>query len=448
MAILDKIKKGESRILEFKEKIERNRQNLLKTIVAFSNGAGGEILIGVKDNGEVIGIEEDPVDFEEKILNSVYDGISPIPNIFFQTYTIEDKLIFVIKVYPGVNKPYFLKKLGPVEGVYIRFGASNRKADAIIIEELKRQRFNKSMDEEIDNRFDCKILKFKHVKKILEYLHSSTSPEEYLLLNKYIYKYNSICNPTFGAIVLFTEKLPEEYDFCGLRLAVYNSFDRSNLTQSKEYQFNIIDNLENIMGDLQVLLSKRIGIEDSLKRVEELEIPYLALREAIVNAICHRDYSIVGSNIKVEVFPDRVEVISPGVLPAGITLEDIGKGISEIRNKLIVKAFRQLKYIEQLGTGITRIFNECRRRNLKEPEFEEIGNSFKVTLFKLERDLDNISENILKILYRYGEVSSSKLSLELGIHQNTVLNRLRILISKGYVVKKGKGASTLYGILM
>ena len=445
MTILEKIKKGESRTLEFKEKIERNKLNLLKTIVAFSNGAGGEILIGVDDNGNIIGFNEDPVDFEEKILNIVYDSISPLPNIFFQTYTIENKIIFVIKVYPGINKPYFIKKFGPVEGVYVRFGKSNRKADIEIINELKRQRFNKSIDEEIDNRFDCKIINVKYVEQLLKKSTSTLTPEKYLELNKYIHKYDGICNPTIGAILLFSDKLPDEYEFCGLKLAVYNSIDRSNLVSIKDYSSNLITNLESIIDDLKAILIKKVNIkENNLQRKEELIIPYLALRESIINAICHRDYSITGSFIKVEVFPDRLEVISPGVLPPGITLEDIGNGISEIRNKLIVKAFRQLKYIEQLGTGINRIISECKRRNLIEPKFEEIGNNFKVTLFKSERDIDEISNKLLNLLYDKGEASSSKLASLLGIHQNTVLNKLKILITKGYVYKKGKGSNTSY----
>jgi ATP-dependent DNA helicase RecG len=447
MTLLEKVKKGESRTLEFKEKIVKNKLNLLKTIVAFSNGSGGEILIGVDDNGGIIGFREDPVDFEEKILNVIYDSIFPLPNIFFQTYTLQDKVVFVIKVYPGINKPYFIKRLGPIEGVYVRFGKSNRKADEEIINELKRQRFNKSIDEEIDNRFDCKIINVEYVKQVIKKSNLTLTPEKYLELNRYIYKYNKTCNPTIAALLLFSERLPDEYEYCGLKLASYNSVNRTNPAIVKDYLSNIIVNLENIINDLKTILIKKVNIvENNLQREEELAIPYIALRESIINALCHRDYSITGSCIKVEVFHDRIEILSPGVLPPGITLEDIGKGISEIRNKLIVKAFRQLRYIEQLGTGINRIISECKKRNLMEPKFEEIGNHFKVTLFKLEKDMDDISKKILNLLYDKGEASSSRLASLLGIHQNTVLNKLKILISKGYVNKKGKGSNTIYTV--
>ncbi len=448
MTFLEKVKKGESRTLEFKEKIGKNKLNLLKTIVAFSNGSGGEILVGVDDNGSIIGFSEEPVDFEEKILNIVYDSISPLPNIFFQTYSIQNKIIFVIKVYPGVNKPYFIKRLGPIEGVYVRFGKSNRKADEEIINELKRQRFNKSIDEGIDSRFDCKVINMEYARQLIMKSNLTLMPEKYLELNRYIYKYNGICNPTIGSILLFSDKLPDEYEFCGIKLACYNSMDRISPVIVREYLSNIIVNLENIINDLKTILIKKVSIgENNLQREEELAIPYIALRESIINALCHRDYSITGSCIKIEVFPDRLEIISPGVLPPGITLEDIGKGVSEIRNKLIVKAFRQLRYIEQLGTGINRIISECKKRNLIEPKFEEIGNHFKVALFKLEKEIDEISKKILNILYDKGEASSSNLAALLGLHQNTILNKLKILISKGYVNKKGKGSNTVYSVL-
>ena len=158
MKIQEILKQPEDKSLEFKKEIPKNRQNLLKTVVAFANGAGGNIYVGVNDDRTVTGIKEEPFDLEEKLASIIYDSISPIPNVFFQTAAFEDKVIFIIRILPGVNKPYYLKKLGPEGGIFVRIGSTNRKADFQVATELRRQARNISLDQEIDPSFDCDIL--------------------------------------------------------------------------------------------------------------------------------------------------------------------------------------------------------------------------------------------------------------------------------------------------
>ena len=119
MKIREILKQPEDKSLEFKKEIPKNRQNLLKTVVAFANGAGGNIYVGVNDDRAVTGIKEEPFDLEEKLASIIYDSISPIPNVFFQTTAFEDKVIFIIRILPGANKPYYLKKLVTFKSVYI-----------------------------------------------------------------------------------------------------------------------------------------------------------------------------------------------------------------------------------------------------------------------------------------------------------------------------------------
>ena len=158
MKIEEILKQSEDKSLEFKKEVPKNRQNLLKTVVAFANGAGGNIYIGVNDERTVTGIKEEPFDLEEKLASIIYDSISPIPNVFFQTSAFKDKLIFIIRILPGANKPYYLKKLGPEGGIFVRIGSTNRKADSHVSAELRRQARNISFDQEIDPSFDCDIL--------------------------------------------------------------------------------------------------------------------------------------------------------------------------------------------------------------------------------------------------------------------------------------------------
>jgi len=107
--------------------------------VGFANGSGGHIYVGVHDDRIVTAIKEEPFDLEEKLSSIIYDSISPIRNLFFQTTTFEDKVIFIIRILSGANKPYYLKKLGPEDGIFVRVGSTNRKADSQIAAELMRQ---------------------------------------------------------------------------------------------------------------------------------------------------------------------------------------------------------------------------------------------------------------------------------------------------------------------
>ncbi len=176
------------------------------------------------------------------------------------------------------------------------------------------------------------------------------------------------------------------------------------------------------------------------------DIPLLALRETIVNAICHRDYAMQGSQSKVEVFADRVEVISPGTLPTGIGLADLGLGASEIRNRQIVKIFRKAGYIEQLGTGIIRMRESCLDAGLAEPKFEEVGRYFKVTFFKRQNTLPPELKAVYDFLRKQGDKASSQIAAGLDIHRNTVLKRLNKLMDADLVVKKGKGPDVRYAV--
>ena len=139
MKIQEILKQPESKTLEFKKEIPKNRRNLLKTVVAFANGAGGHIYVGVNDDRTVTGIKDEPFDLEEKLASIIYDSILPIPNVFFQTAAFENKVIFIIRVLSGANKPYYLKKLGPEDGIFVRVGSTNRKANSQGAAELRRQ---------------------------------------------------------------------------------------------------------------------------------------------------------------------------------------------------------------------------------------------------------------------------------------------------------------------
>ena len=152
------IVQGESKTLELKEIIP-SHDKIAKTVCAFANTSGGKLIIGVKDNREIIGIDDANIfEIKDSLLSVIYDKISPLIMVDIFTVAIENKLILVIDVSKGPQSPYHIKKVGNKEEVYIRLGATNRKADNETINDLHRQSSNMSFDEEIDYNLDFEDL--------------------------------------------------------------------------------------------------------------------------------------------------------------------------------------------------------------------------------------------------------------------------------------------------
>lgn len=446
MNIKEAINSPEGRTLEFKRQAPDKLDNILRTVIAFSNGSGGEIIIGVDDDRKLTGIDLDPFEFEGRLASSIHDRISPVPGVFFQTISIDRHVLFRIKVLPGPNKPYYLKSKGPEKGTYIRVGSTNRLADEWVLTDLRRQGQNRSLDEEVETRFGCEVFSMQVLSRYMQWRGLQTQAGlEYLEKEKLAVRYNGSCHPTVGGLLLFSDFLPEPYAYAGFAVVRYSGDSRSSLLHSQTITCGLLDMPGMVLDAVGAYLGSKVEIS-SLRRDEELEIPLLALRESIVNAICHRDYAMQGSQSKVEVFADRVEVISPGTLPTGISLADLGLGASEIRNRQVVKIFRKAGYIEQLGTGIIRMRESCRDAGLAEPKFQEVGSYFKVTFFKRQNTLPPEIKAVYDFLRDRGGQASSQIAAGLDIHQNTALKRLKKLMDANLVVKKGKGADVRYEV--
>ena len=446
MKIREILKQSEDKSLEFKKEIPKNRENLLKTVVAFANGSGGHIYVGVNDDRTVTGIKDEPLDLEEKLSSIIYDSISPIPNAFFQTAAFEDKTIFIIRILPGANKPYYLKKLGPEDGIFVRVGSTNRKADSQVAAELRRQARNISLDQEIDPSFSCDILDMRLLEKFIELRGLKTKATlDYFIKIKAAQRYDHTCHPTIGGILLFCSTLPDEYSYARFRVSRFKAENRADLINSTTINDGLLAMPEKIMDFVRLYMEKKVSLS-ALRRKEDYDIPLPAIREGILNAICHRDYSIAGSDNKLDIFSDRIEITSPGTLPLGITIQDLGEGISEVRNRLIVKILREAGYIEQLGTGIMRIKEACRKNALPEPRFEETSNFFKATIFRTQLTLLPDLEIIYELIKQGIPLGSKEIAGRLNVHQNTALKRLKQLEEKGLIYKQGSGPRVRYSI--
>ena len=347
----DKISAGESKVLEFKEILPQG-DKIAKTVIAFSNTSGGQLIIGVGDDRTIKGIDPDVDIFElqDRVASLIYDLC--YPNILPEFYTtnVDGKLLFIIEVYRGNLLPYYLKKEGRNHGTYVRIGSSNRKADVETVIDLERQRINRSFDEEIcfDTSFDGLDLtplqkRFEARGKILDI--------EKLKSLKLVQEEHGHLYPSQALLILLGVR-----ENATVKCARFKGTTMGSFIDKKEYSGDLFSQLDQVEMFIKNHLHLA-GVIKGLQREDRYEIPMEAIREVILNAYVHRDYINLGRDIKVGIYDDIVNIVSPGGFPSSITIEDVLAGRSETRNKAIARVFKELDYIEQWGSGIKRIFS-------------------------------------------------------------------------------------------
>ena len=434
----------ESKTLELKENIPQKNQ-LIKTCVAFANGAGGEIVIGVEDTTQkIIGIADEVRDkIFEDVANSILDSISPqvMPEIFEKN--ISGKRIVIIKIFPGSKPPYFIKDEGSKKGVYLRAGSSTRRADDEFIEDLYRHQKKMYFDEESTD-VPIELLD----KDLLLDFYGGKYKEEVLLMDKIAVR--SIVNPkklfaTNAAILFFTTN-PQNYISESVIICTWFKGRGGR---------DIVKTLE-LMGPIPVLIESALKLLDSWLEIDfnlspsgklkgRLLVPMDALREALINALIHRKYIVRGA-VKIALYEDRLEIFSPGSLPGLMSLKNLGDGTTFLRNPTMAKIARKLKLIEKLGSGIKLIFDSCKKEKLKRPAFYEDGDFLKVVFF-FEKELDkglSDEEMIIELGILFGEVRIKDLVKTVGFSRNTATRKMNVLIRKKIFERKGKGAGVLF----
>ena len=449
MDIKDIIKNGENKTVEFKEIIP-NSKKISQTAVAFANGAGGKIFIGITDNREIIGIDENLDIFKiiDDLNTIIYDSCYPNINTNIYTENKEDKTILVVEIFPGNLKPYYIKSMGKENGVYIRVGASNRKASYENILELERQRRNITFDEEIDWDLDYKNLDLRALKKIFRENKKEFSEEKLLNLGL-IKKEGKDLKVSRGLGIILGI-----YENTNINCARFKGKTMDIFLDKKEFTGNIFEKIENI----QMFFENHLNLSskfEKFQRKDILEIPILALREGIINAIVHRDYSNQGRDIKIGIYDDVVEIVSPGGLPSTLTIEQIYSGRSEIRNRVLARIFKEFNFIEKWGSGINRMINLCKNANLKTPEIKETGDSVVLTFYRAMPDnaglvpdnagLNNLSETEEKVFNLILDKTTRKeIQDKLLLSERTIRKILNTLQEKGLIEKLGKGPATYY----
>lgn len=423
---LEEIKSGESKNVEFKVKLPDDSKKYMKTIVAYANTSGGKIIIGVDDTRNIVGVEPSSVfQIMDKIANAISDMCAPqiIPDVTFRT--IQGKCIVQIEIYPGQNRPYYIRSMGKENGTYIRVAGTSRPVDEAILKDLEYQGAGKSYDEIVNVEIDYDEKQaLKLCNDIQKYIAESrglpinrvrkitvTNLENWGLLKKSDQNYL----PT-NAFVLCTNNT---FRFAKIQCALFKGEDRAVFIDKREFAGPIYNQIEEAYQF--VLKHINLGATiDGIVRKDKYELPPESIREAIINSVCHRCY-LEHSCVQIAIYDNRVEITSPGMLYGGLTVEQAIEGRSKIRNVCIAELFSRMGIIEQWGTGLQRMIRGCREYGVREPEFADMGDAFRVNFYRsnIETGIENMerfTETGIEIANTSTEIETTNIeSIETGI---------------------------------
>lgn len=348
------LEEGEGYTLEFKQNVNAD---LSRELVAFANASGGRIFIGVDDNNRIVGCDFSNALFSK--IETMAASCDPPVAIFIEK--LLDWKIIVIHVPEGANRPHRCTK-----GFYLRNGASSQKMSTAditaFIQSEGKVRFDQQLRMDLDWESTLDQSRLEHFLSLANITQKSDTQNLLLNLGAGDIKNNQFYLNQTG-MLFFAGEPALRQPFVNVVCALFKGNTKAYILDRKELTGNILENVEEALLFLKKHLQLRWEItRDSARRKEILELPEVALREAVINAVCHRDYFEQGAQVMVEIFDDRVEIHNPGGLPKGLPEKDFGKR-SVCRNPNIAALLLRCDYIEKMGTGIERIYDALKKEN-------------------------------------------------------------------------------------
>ncbi len=441
----------ESETIELKEIVV---EDVKKEIIAFANCKGGKLYIGIQDDGTVVGVT-DPDKISLQISNMVRDSIKPDVSMFlrYQTIEINNKMVVEVDIQQGTNRPYYLAKKGMrPDGVYVRQGYSSVSAtDASIrymIKESDGECFEmiRSLNQD---------LTFEEAKK--EFAHREI---EFALQQMHTLKLIDQNNLYSNLGLLLSDQCPYT-----IKVAVFQGNNQIVFKDRREFGGSLMKQMNEIYDFIDFHNQTHATIE-KLWRIDIRDYPEIAVREALLNMLIHRDYSFSASAF-ISIYSNRIEFISVGGLMMGIDLEDIMMGISICRNQELANIFYRLHLIEAYGTGIRKIMDAYENAN-KKPLIETTKNAFKIILpnvngvydedsisesvaeypaFKMRKGLDEDEIEILKYVRSHGVITRNEAVKLLKVSISTASRILRKMVKNNLLKQNGKARRTNYTLL-
>lgn len=436
------INKFEDQRNEFKIKLT---DNLEKVVISFLNADGGNIFIGVDDKGNILGLKGNIDYLQRTIKDRIKDNIRPSTMGLFDVAVLEEnnKKYLKIIVAKGYEKPYYLKGMGmSPDSCFIRVGSS--------IESMN--------EENILNLFS------KRVRNSLKNIKSPLKDLEFKTLKIYYEEKGHEINDNFlKKLDLYTDN--KEYNYIAyllsdnnhisVQFAKYSGTDVYDLIENEDYGFkSLIKITDNILNKI-MLENKTYTKLGGARRKEIKMYDYNAIRELVINALVHNDWTN-GYSPKFEIFKDKLVISSNGGIQEGVSQEEFLKGFTNPRNPELMRVFRDLEFVEQLGTGIQRVL-KVYDKNI----FEFYPNHIRVTIpfndntlnsNKNEEFIDNnslskIQNSILQLIQTKPTITQDEIAQILGVTLKTIYRNFKVLIDNNYIKRTGSNKKGIWKIL-
>lgn len=423
----------ETENIEFKSEFT---EEIYKEIIAFANTDGGTVYVGTDDNGNAVGLDNPDKEYT-RITNGIRDAIMPDVTMFVR-FSIDNKKVVRITVNEGTNKPYYLKSKGlKPSGVYVRQGTSSAPASS---EQIRKMIKESDGDVFEEMRSLNQQLTFESAKRAFAKYNTEFNETKYTALG------------IMGTDGLYTNLGLILSDSCShtVKIAVFADSSNTEFRDNKEFGGSVFSQLEDAFNYL-MLCNKTTATFEGLERVESRDYPEEAVREALLNAIVHRNYSFSGSII-INVNDTETEFISIGGLVPGLSAEDIRSGISQPRNPKLAEVFHRLHLIESYGTGIRRIY-KLYENCAAQPRIEVTANTFKIVLPNMNekqsapKHKSEISERmktVLGFISKNGAITDTEISNLLNLKKTQTYTVAKQMQQLGLISAVGKGKNKKY----
>ena len=457
---------GEGTLYDKKEKLEINKpKSWLKTVSAFANGLGGTLIFGISDKDEIMGLDNYKKD-SENISEIIKTKIEPLPKVTLKHYLIEDKNIIILFVHSGKETPYYFTE-GGHQTAYIRLGnesipAKNNDLINLILKGKNRSYDSLETNIKKDNVSFTKLKSLYYLKTGNEFTDSDL--ESFGLVNKDSFLTNA------GALLADEPIIKHSRIFC----TRWNGLDMTSgieeALNDSEFEGSILLLLQNAENFIKVNTKKKWK-KGNESRIEMPDYPERAIQEVLVNAIIHRDYAVIGSEIHIDIYDDRIEIYSPSGMFDGSFIQE--QNIMEIsslrRNPIIADLFNRIHLMERRGSGLKKIIssykNTINYTQEKEVEFKSTQKDFKVILKNLNykvaiksgdkvaiksgdkvaiKNQDEQLEKILEYIKKYNNCKTSDIENLLSVKSSRARKLLSILVSEKKIQALGQNKNRYY----
>lgn len=421
--------------------------DIKKEIIAFANCEGGTVYVGVADDGKVLGVENAD-ECALQISNMVRDAVKPDVTMFihYETLECDGKAVVAVNIQRGTNRPYYLAKKGlRPEGVYVRQGYSSVPATDTAIRQMIKETDGDSFE---NMRSINQALTFEATKKEFEKRNVVFGQPQMQTLK--IVSADGI-HTNLG--LLLSEQCPHT-----IKVAVFEGINQNVFKDRREFSGSLMQQLNEVYDYIDFHNQTHATFR-KLLRIDTRDYPEVAVREALLNTLVHRDYSFRASTL-ISIYDDRIEFVSIGGLLPGLELDDLMMGVSVCRNPYLANVFYRLQLIEAYGTGMKKIMGAYANA-LVQPKIKTTNNAFKIILpnvnftpkaaevhkdFEKAADLalDSNEEKVLQFLREHLMITRKETQTLLEVSQSTAGRILKAMVDSGRIKQIGGSRTTRY----